>query len=441
MPDSLTIQLVNQTDTADVWAYVTGLAIQRGSARVLVKADGRGLYFPASPPAGQILQPLTEDCAIPLGPPGGPGATVTIPQMAGGRVWFSARRKLTFLLNPGGPGGGAALVEPSVLNPTDPNADVDFSFCEFTLNADQLFANISYVDFVSRLPIALTLRTRAGTVQHVSGMAPDGLERVCAGLRAQTARDGRPWDKLIVQRPGDARPLRVLSPTHGDAVGASFAGYFEPLVEAAWQKYRGGRRQQPHHDHPDPRHHNHYGGGLRDKLLAKLGGKSGGDGPGDGGSGPVLRINTQAGPGVVAGQVAPSSDELVIGGEPFCRPTTADIMGCNSGPFTTGPSPTRNAIIPRLAAAFQRGCVVDVAEHPSDPCTFYRGDGGAAAPANHYARVVHECNLDGKGYAFAYDDVQPDGGDDQSGKVNAGDPDLLIVAVGGAGAYFGDRMP
>lgn len=430
MPDSLTIQLVNQTDTADVWAYITGLALQRGSARVLVKADGCGLYFPASPPAGQILQPLAEDCAIPLGPPGGPGATVTIPQIAGGRVWFSVRRKLTFLLNPGGPGGGAALVEPSVLNPTDPNADVDFSFCEFTLNADQLFANISYVDFVGRLPIALTLRTRAGAVQHVSGMAPDGLERVCAGLRAQTARDGRPWDKLIVQRPGDTRPLRVLSPTHGDAVGASFAGYFEPLVEAAWQKYREGQ----HHGHPD----HHGGGGLRDKLLAKLG-KSGGDGlgGGDGGGGAVLRINTQAGPGVVAGHVAPSSDELVIGGEPFCRPTTADIMGCNSGPFTTGPSPTRNAIIPRLAAAFQRGCVVDVAEHPSHPCTFYHGE----VPANHYARVVHECNLDGKGYAFAYDDVQPDDGDDQSGKVNAGDPDLFIVAVGGAGAFVGDRMP
>lgn len=32
------------------------------------------------------------------------------------------------------------------------------------------------------------------------------------------------------------------------------------------------------------------------------------------------------------------------------------------------------------------------------------------------------------------DDVQPDGGDDQSGKVNAGDPVLFTVTVGGKSA-------
>lgn len=40
--------------------------------------------------------------------------------------------------------------------------------------------------------------------------------------------------------------------------------------------------------------------------------------------------------------------------------------------------------------------------------------------------------MDGKGYAFAYDDVQPDGGADQSGKVNDGHPRLFTVTVGGA---------
>ncbi|KXX73371.1 Glucan endo-1,3-beta-glucosidase, partial [Madurella mycetomatis] len=365
MASTLTIQLVNHSTSSNVYAFITGLAIQRNMARVFLKADGRSLYFPESPPAGKILQPLTENCAIPLGPPGA-SVAVTIPQMAGGRIWFSAENKLTFLRNPAGPGGGAALVEPSVLNPTDPNADVDFAFCELTLNADQLFANITYVDFVPRLPVALTLQTRSGAVQHVSGMPPDGLERVCAGLRAQAAKDGRSWDKLVVQRRGQDRPLRALSPTHGNAVGVSFAGYFEPLVEVAWDKYALPTR--PHHrlpmlPRPEPR--------------------------------AVLRINTQAAPGVLEGTVHKDSDKLVIGGEAFSRPTTADILGCNSGPFTTGPSPTRNAIIPRLAAAFQRSSIVVVADHPSQPETFYRCE-----PTNHYARIVHQCNLDGKGYAF-----------------------------------------
>jgi hypothetical protein len=369
------------------------------------------------------LKPLTEDCAIPLGAPGNT-VTVTIPQIAGGRIWFSAEKQLTFLRNPGGPGGGAALVEPSVLNPSDPNAEVDFAFCEFTLNNDQLFANISYVDFVPRMPIALTLQTRGGAVQHVSGMEPDGLDKVCAKLREQAKKDGWPWDKLIVQPKGQDKPLRVLNPTHGNAVGASFDGYFEPLVEEAWKKYSQGQQQQQ--QHAEKPHHR-----FRLPLMDK-----GPEPEPQEKAQAVLRINTQAAPGVVEGQIPSKSDDLVIGDEAFKRPTTADIMGCNSGPFTTGPSPKRNAIIPRLAAAFQRGCICDVSEHPSHPETFYHCD-----RANHYSRIVHECNLDGKGYAFAYDDVQPDEGADQSGKVNAGDPKVFIVAVGGTGAYAGDRMP
>lgn len=263
------------------------------------------------------------------------------------------------------------------MNPSDPNARVDFGFCEFTLNNDQLYANISYVDFVPRIPIAITLNTASGATQQVAGMPSDGLDKIADGLRAQSQQDGRPWDKLIVQDNG--QNLRILNATHGNAVGASFDGYYEPHVDAVWQKYSQSE----------------------------------------------MKVNTQAGPGIVPGQVN-DRGELVIGGEAFGKPNTADILGCNSGPFTTGASPARNAIIPRLAAAFVRSTLLDCEDHPSDPSTFYRKD-----PTNHYARIVHENNLDGKGYAFAYDDVQPDGGEDVSGKVNAGDPTLFVVTVGG----------
>ncbi len=175
-------------------------------------------------------------------------------------------------------------------------------------------------------------------------------------------------------------------------MGASFAGYYEPFVEEVWQKY-----------HPR-------GGGCN------------------------MKLNTQAAPGVLPGYV--HEDALLIGDEQFNKPTTADILGCNSGPFATGPSATRNMIIPRLAAAFLRTSLTAAEDQPSQPDTFYRRD-----PTNHYARVVHEANLDGKGYAFAYDDVQADGGPDQSGMVNGGSPVSFIVAVGGRNAYAGDRMP
>ncbi|KAH6846931.1 glucanase B [Chaetomium sp. MPI-CAGE-AT-0009] len=382
MPDSLEIQLQNQSNSDVVYAYITGLALQSNDARVLVKADGESLYFPSSP--AEIMSPLEEDCAIPLGAPGST-TTVRIPQLAGGRIWFSVDAPLTFLLNP-----GPALVEPSPLNPDDPNADIDFAFAELTLNSDQLFANISYVDFVPRLPVALTLQTEGGEVQHVSGMAADGLERVCEGLRAQAEAEGRPWDRLIVnQQGGDGAPLRALNPTHANAVGADFDGYFEEYVDAVWERYAEADS---------------------------------------------LSVNTQASAGVLTGAVDDSGN-LVVGGEAFEKPTTADIFGCNSGPFRTGRSQTRNAIIPRLAAGFVRSALLESAEHPSDPSTFYLSD-----PTNHYSRIVHEVNLDNKGYAFAYDDVQPDGGADQSGKVNAGDPAVFIVTVGGNNAYAGDEM-
>ncbi|KAJ9138280.1 Glycoside hydrolase family 64 protein [Coniochaeta hoffmannii] len=388
MPSSLEIQLRNDSSSSEVYAYITGISLQaRAGSRVLLKSNGKDLYFPSEPP--ENMSPLTEDVAIPLGPPG-TTKTVHIPQMAGGRIWFSRDGKLTFLLNKGGP----ALVEPSVLNPADPNAGVDFAFAEFTLNNDQLFANISCVDFVPRLPVALTLQTAGGQVQHVSGMPADGLDRVCEGLRAQAKKDHRPWDKLVVQRPGSQAAIRALNPTHGNAVGASFDGYYEPLVEEVWSRYHEKK------------------GGI------------------------LMRVNTQAAPGTLEGRVLANGGELVVGGEAFKKPTTADILGCNSGPFETGASAKRNAIIPRLAAGFLRSCIVNCEHQPSGPETYYKRD-----PTNHYARIVHEVNLDGKGYAFAYDDVQPDGGEDQSGKVNAGDPKVFIVSVGGNHAYAGNRMP
>jgi hypothetical protein len=107
---------------------------------------GKTLYYPASPSSTGAA--LGANCAIPLGAPGST-TTITIPQIAGGRIWFSIGKPITFLLNPG-PG----LVEPSVSNSADPNIDVMWDFCEFTYNSSQLFANISYVDFVS-IPIAM----------------------------------------------------------------------------------------------------------------------------------------------------------------------------------------------------------------------------------------------------------------------------------------------
>jgi len=68
MPNSLQIALRNDSDSNNIHAYITGIAIQQGGQRCLLKSNGTDLYFPQNPPA--IGCPLAEDCAIPLGPPG-----------------------------------------------------------------------------------------------------------------------------------------------------------------------------------------------------------------------------------------------------------------------------------------------------------------------------------------------------------------------------------
>lgn len=134
-PPTLDIEFKNTTNS-DLYATITGLDLDNNNKWFVLKADGKSAYHPTNP--SKTGTPLEEDCAIKIG---GPGAerTVTIPHIAGGRIYFAVHEPVTFLLNP-----GPALVEPSVTNPSDANFNKNWGFCEFTFNNDQLYANIRY---------------------------------------------------------------------------------------------------------------------------------------------------------------------------------------------------------------------------------------------------------------------------------------------------------
>jgi hypothetical protein len=373
---TLNIALQNQTSSSVVYAYVTGQAINNNNALFLLQADGQTPYYPTSPSSNGT--PLAVNCGITLGPPGST-TNVTIPQIAGGRIWFCVGDTLTFLLNPG-PG----LVEPSVSNTSDPNYNKSWDFCEFTFNSTQLFINISYVDFVC-LPIALTLLNTSGVTQHVSGMPTNGLNTVCSGLIAQNAIDGAGWNQLIVA--SATGNLRALSPNDGIIMNSSlFSGYYANYVNAVWSRYANN---------------------------------------------PVT-IDTQAQWGTITGQV---SNDLLAFPEigTFTQPSAADIFSCSTGPFAAASTNTAEMgdITARLAAAFNRSTLLLDSSQPDDEVisSYY-----STSPTNHYARIVHAANLDGRGYAFPYDDVGPSGGADQSGSISDGSPSLLTVAVGGSEA-------
>ena len=373
---TLPIALVNHTKSNDVYVYITGLAIKNNNSWFLLRADGKTPYYPANPPG--IGSPLAEDCAIKLEGPGG-SRTVNIPQIAGGRIFVSIGGKLTFLLNP-----GPALVEPSVTNQSDPNIKTNWSFAEFTYNGP-VYANISYVDFVS-IPISMQLKTKGGATQTVPGMPANGLDLVCQKLREQSDKDKVDgWKNLIVQNNG--QNLRALSPN--SSLGErpdDFKNYWEPYVQQVWDKYANSTLTVR----------------TADNVLNTSG-----------------RING----GGQAGQ-------LSIDSASFAKPTTADVFSCNTGPFVTGQDQKRNVIIPHLCAAFNRSTLLKSDTTPAPQGDFYQDDNGKGI-TNHYARILHEVAVDGRGYAFAYDDVNSAEGKDQSGFVNAPDPDVLTVTFGG----------
>jgi hypothetical protein len=371
-PATVSFSIQNNTLSDTVYAFVTGQALDNGQALMLLEADGQTPYYPSSPSAAG--SPLAVDCAIPLNASGGAPVTITVPQLAGARLWFSIGTPLTFLLNPG-PG----LVEPSVTNPSDPNIGLAWDFCEFTYNSAQLFANISFVDFVC-LPVGLTLTDTSGNTQSVGGLAAAGLDTVCAGLTAQQAADGNPWTDLIVTAGG--QHLRALSPQNGMVGNSSFlSGYYDGYVSQVWELYQSA----------------------------------------------TLTVDTQASYGIVTGQVG---DGLLTfdGVGSFAQPATGDILSCATGPFATdGLSGEMLAIVPRLAAAFNRSTLLIDSDQPDgeNPSDYY-----ANPVTNHYARIVHTATTDGLGYAFPYDDVTPDGGVNQSGPVSSGSPAQLVVTLG-----------
>ncbi|POR37163.1 Glucan endo-1,3-beta-glucosidase [Tolypocladium paradoxum] len=372
MPATLDVVLRNDTGASQLYAHITG---SDGAGLVVLGADGKTPYRPASP--GSTLQPLGADCAIAIGPSGST-RTVSVPRMAGARIWFCKRKPLTFFVNP-----GPALVEPSATNPSDANYYLDWAFCEFTWNTQQLYANISFVDFVS-MPVSLRLKTGDGSVKTVRGLPPDGLDQVCARLEAQGRVDGKGWEKLVIRCPASGAALRALSPNAGRVlVPGLLDGYYKAYVDAVWAKYAAED----------------------------------------------LTVNTQAAWGDVRGRVGRDGKLAFAGVGSFDKPAAADIFSCSSGPFAAGPGVSAEMlnIGARLAAAFNRSTLLVNAAQPEGEKvgTYYKN-----AVTNHYSRICHETSVAGRGYAFAYDDVGASNAVDQSGFVNDANPRLLTVGVG-----------
>lgn len=364
----LTLDLVNRQAGKQLYAHITGLDRATGKWFFL-SANGATRVFPGSPAAP--MTPLAASTGIPLGA-AGTTKRITIPAMDSGRVYFSVGRPLKFFVNPGG-----GIVMPSVTNPADANATVVWSFFELTLDANGVYANISFVDFVS-LAMRLTLYTATGQ-QDVGGLLPGGLAKIATGLRTQATVDRAGWKDLIVAPGGTT--LRVLSPNmaaFSPAWTGSLTGYLDPYIKQVWDKYRSTD----------------------------------------------LRIDTQSASGVVTGRVGADGLLRFPGIGSFARPSSYAVFNCSVPPFVTSNDVMGN-LTARIAAALNRGTLLANANQPDATATgFYK-----VPTTNHYARLIHSSTAGGAGYAFPYDDVHS-AGFNTEGRVVDPHPTRLRVQVG-----------
>ncbi|MET8998557.1 beta-1,3-glucanase family protein [Amycolatopsis sp. NPDC004169] len=367
---ALPLTLKNNSGSGTVYAYISGA--DTAGRPGFVTADGR--FQPLANPSAPVT-PI-PDYAIPLS---GAGAQVTVTltdYLIGGRVWFSVGKKIQFFVNPG-PG----LVQPGFAS-ADPNWQTNWTFCEFTYNSANLYANISYVDMVA-LPVSMATTGAAGA-QSVSPLPDGALAGIADGLRAQHNTDGAPWDRLVVTDSG-GQVVRVLAPGHSPV---DFGGYWTNYLNAVWDHYRST----------------------------------------------PLTVNGQGGIGSYTGTV--SGDAIVFAGlntngVPFTKPSAADIFGCASGPLYNSGSDARGAVAARLAAALNRSSLLVAGGNNQPdgvaPSEYYRD-----ATTNHYARLVHQ--YASIGYAFPYDDVGPTGAQPVDGHLQDPAPTSWTVALGpGAG--------
>lgn len=379
--DYLELSFVNKMASTNVKAYVTGT--DSNGALVMLYPNGTWYYPPAT--TASTPQPITADVAIPLGAQGSTTKIQLPGYISAGRIWF-ADGNLQFFTVAGG-SNGVSLVEPSAVNPSDPSAAVNWGFVELTYLESAIYTNISYVDFVG-LPLGQTLTDCSGNVQQALGVHAEAVDDICADLEEQTCKDGYPWAELCAYDSSN-NALRVLAPyDYISLYPTAFSDYWTSYVNDVWSHY----------------------------------------------STTPLTIDTQVSAGKVNCTTSGDYMSCVGDNRAYAKPTAADIFGCNSGPFgiISSDNDIHRAVVPRLCAAFHRSTLLisgGNVQPMSDVSGYYTASGRAA---NWYSKFVHDYEMDGKGYAFAYDDVTPTGGVDAAGLLSVAQPQTLQITVGGA---------
>ena len=297
-PGALTIELYNNYDSENVHAYIQTTLKDSGQVR-LITADGTPYQPLANSRSAAVPIPQSANCGIKLGAKGS-SVSITMPiPMLTGRIYVADGELSLHVLQSD---SGISLQNPAFQQPYDPNFNTSYGFVEANQDGKCIYVNPTYVDFVG-LPLGMELVTEKATL-GISGLPENGVEEVCRQLAAEQQKDGFPWGKLCLED-GNGAPIRVLSPQH-DLEG--FKTYFNGYIDQVWQHITGNGIQFDTQD-----------------------------------SNPLVSCHIQG--------EAMTCDRT---SRPFPKPTSADIWGCNSGPFAQTGDACWDKIGARFCAAFHR---------------------------------------------------------------------------------------
>jgi hypothetical protein len=301
------------------------------------------------------------------GPANGASKTISVPKGISGRMYMSFGAKLDFKISQDG-----GLVQPAPWAAGDANSDILFDWSEFTYNDSGIWLNSSQVDMFA-VPHAVSVTGSDGQTAKTGELEAGGRNTVIDAMKANESFSG------LVQTRDDGTVLRVLSPGKGADGGNFDPDYLAPYIDEAWAAYAGtDLTVQPFSDQPD-------------KVFK----------------------------GRTSGDVMTFTDSSGAQAATFTKPTTSNVWGCDGNlgapnDLVVGP------IARSLCAALQRTTLGTQAVEPStDASTFYRND-----LTNEYAKVIHEQMVDGKAYAFAFDDVA-----NQESLVHSGDPTSIAITL------------
>ncbi|GAA2542394.1 glycoside hydrolase family 64 protein [Winogradskya consettensis] len=360
LPDLLPLTVTNDSGRGEA-VHLYVLGESGGKLGYVTEA---GTFTPwtggANPPAP------APDVSID-GPAAGASKTIEVPKGLSGRMYMSFGEKLDFKLSQDG-----GLVQPAPWAAGEANSDILFDWSEFTYNDSGVFLNSSQVDMFA-VPHKVSVTGSDGQTQATGELKAGGRNAVIDALKADAD-----FSKLVQTRE-DGTVLRVLSPGKGADAGGFDPNYLAGYIDEAWAAYANtDLTVTPFLDQPD-------------KAFK---GRTSGD---------VMNFTDSTGAQVAS----------------ITKPSTSNVWGCDGNlgapnDLVVGP------IARSLCAALQRTTLGSQDVEPStDVSTFYQHD-----PTNDYAKVIHANMVDGKAYAFAFDDVA-----NQESLVHDGAPTAIGIAL------------